>query len=495
MADPDELLIAALPGAVIADKNLRAAWRRLPERPAHYWRASDGRDCAVYFAVGKRLSDVTLASLRQARVAGLTPIVVASDGDGLRAAARHFMDVASSIICEVAGSATIIGPLTPVAAPPALAAPVTRIPIELLDELLAIAGIAPYLRRAIIRLRRGYAGILAASDAMEAELLREFAGTILREMGFRATGIQATDMVRRLEAAGWGGSRDHFFHSFQNYFFGLLAVLHLPAFFSAYRVAARIDWDVDPCHVWFLTALWHDVGYGIEKFGDVASDVFGIAQDSVADNARRQFLKTDIIKEGTRVVASLMSRLLFPNRARTGWMPPTTGRRSSHEKQVEQAFEDNVLGESHGAASALRLYQEAEPRIRLMGVGNREVLRQIMLLACASAPFHDWHFRHSIRSNTGQCEMPTVSMPFATLLAFVDSIQDDRRDLAGLRSEIYFLERLLINDPSTVSAQVNRAAIRPDAVLWKLIEARDVSSSFHHDADHLQFQYPDWMVA
>ena len=96
-------------------------------------------------------------------------------------------------------------------------------------------------------------------------------------MGFRTPTFGAQEALRRLEGAGWGGRRDHFFHSFQNYFFGLLAVLTLPTYFNAYQTLARLHFAVDPFHAWLLTALWHDVGYGIEKIDTVFEDVLGEA--------------------------------------------------------------------------------------------------------------------------------------------------------------------------------------------------------------------------
>ena len=89
---------------------------------------------------------------------------------------------------------------------------------------------------------------------------------------------------------------------------------------------------------------------------------------------------------------------------------------------------------------------------------NQQVVEQTVLLACCSAPFHDFHFRDCVRDTCGQCDIPTEVMPFAGLLAFVDSIQDDRRDLRGLRNELCFLEKLLIRDPALISADVNRNA-------------------------------------
>jgi hypothetical protein len=123
------------------------------------------------------------------------------------------------------------------------------------------------------------------------------------------------------------------------------------------------------------------------------------------------------------------------------------------------------------------------------------VPKQTLLLACCSIPFHDWRFRECLRESYGSCVIGTDSMPYACLLAFVDSIQDDRRDLHGLQNELTFLQRILVRRPSTITAKVNKAAVPRSSLLWKMIEARDVLASLRPRDEALQFSYPHWMTA
>ena len=85
-------------------------------------------------------------------------------------------------------------------------------------------------------------------------------------------------------------------------------------------------------------------------------------------------------------------------------------------------------------------------------------------------------------------------MPFAALLAFVDSIQDDRRDLESVKEEVRFLERILVLEPATVTAEVNVHALPTQSLLWKAVEARDVLAHLSQDPASLYFKYPDWMA-
>jgi hypothetical protein len=313
-------------------------------------------------------------------------------------------------------------------------------------------------------------------------------------MGFKAGAISAPSVVRRLETAGWGGSRDHFFHSFQNYFFGLFAIGQLISYFAAWRDAAHLQFNVATLDAWFLTALWHDVGYSIEKYGDIAGEIFGISDDDMAGDARAEYLRNSIVQKALREISCLTVRLLTPAGRGPRWaIPLGKWRRLPEEKIVAEALEEN-FHDSHGAASALRLYTDFRRQIDRMTAARQANLHPTVLVACCSIPFHDFRFRDALRRKLGTCSISTDRMPFAGLLAFIDSIQDDRRDLAGVREEIGFLERLLTREPATVTAEVNPHAIGPGSFLWKMVEARDVFGSLCQTTNGLYFEYPAWMV-
>ena len=494
---PDELLRGALPGVEIEER--RSRFWRLPERPWRYWRASDS-NWAVYLVVGRRVSEGALQSIAMAPEKGLKPIILAPSGQELEAAAPHFMNLQSHIACYIAGQGQLIPP--PVLSQRAYRRPrpsLTRVPIGLLKELVQEPGLPSPLRRRLSRLHAAYVPLARAkvsNDEKEQVVLSRYAAAVLRSMGFESANIDAPAMIRRLETAGWGGSRDHFFHSFQNYFFGLFAIGKLHKYFQDCREVARLNFAVDPLGVWFFTALWHDVGYGIERFDAVADDILGSeSAEDIGEHARVQFLKTDIVGESLRMVSTLMARLLDSGRVRSYWSIPTAKwRRLPIEGQIEHALVDNVMGGSHGAAGALRLYADYMSKVNRMTAAKQSTLRPTVLHSCCSIPFHDYHFRECMRQCCGGCTVPIDTMPFAGLLAFIDSIQDDRRDLAGVRQEVGFLERLFVRAPATIAANVNEKAIKQSSFLWKIVEARDVLGVLRWRPNQLAFEYPHWMV-
>lgn len=494
-----DILQTAIPGEEILLAQQPRAWKKLPEQPWKYWRAGTYQ-FAVYVIAGNHISRTTLEAVDVASALGLMPVFLAPTSEALSQTAPHFGQKTFAVACEIAGKGALIrfpggvhSTIGPQTTPP------SRVPFELLDDLVAIPDCPEYLRRCLQKLLTTFRQQEDTwSDDNEHAALSDCAITLLRRLGFRSPSFRPQEALRKLESAGWGGRRDHFFHSFQNYFLGLYAVMRLSQYFNAYQTLARLHFNIDPFQVWFLTALWHDVGYGIEKLDSVFEEMLGDIGTGadLSSHARTEFLRAPIVQEGLRAISSLLARLLKFGNATTAWLPPSPrSRRSALEKQVEDALEANVANGSHGAASSLQLYAKYMPAIRRMGPANQQLMEQTVLVACCSAPFHDYHFRDCVREKCGNCEIPTEAMPFAGLLAFVDSIQDDRRDLRGLQHELRFLERLLVEEPARVSAQVNRGAVPITSLLWKLVEAKHVLTSLQQRTDHLFFQYPDWMVA
>jgi len=497
---PLEMLAAVLPGNELDRRKRPAGWDTLPELPKSFWEAS-GNTWAVYNVVGKRLSNATRASLSAAKAIGLEPVLVASDPASLRAVATVYVAERPHFICDVAGTPHLVPPLpaTP-AAIRQLKKSSTRVPLHLLKDVVETNSLPPYLQKQVRQLLRTYRTIAVKrnnNDDAEHAALTAFGTWMLRKIGLKKAEFDVPTVIRRLELGGWGGNRDHFFHSFQNFFFGLYALAHVTSsFVDACAHEACLHWNVDPFHVWFLTALWHDVGYGTASFEGVIDDLWGPeVGDDVDSYVRSHFLNHASVKDALRVIASLMARLLTHTAAVSSWMPPSD---SSHltpgEKRLVEAMKDDVSESGHGAAGALRLYTDLMPRVDRMKKAGRDQVRQTILLACASMPFHDWRFRSCVRNQYGACAIPVCAMPFAALLAFVDSIQDDRRNIAEITRELHFLKRLLVSKTRRVSATVQAEALTDGDVLWKIVEARDVLGSLVQDARKLTFAYPSWMA-
>jgi hypothetical protein len=216
---------------------------------------------------------------------------------------------------------------------------------------------------------------------------------------------------------------------------------------------------------------------------------------NLTEKTLHEVLMLPTMQAASRELASLMCRLLHSSIAKTSWTAPTTSTRLSFkEKQMEETLRANY-GDGHGVASALILHADLVRQVdKMQEPSKRDLLRQTVLLACSSIPFHDHQFRKALRNKIGSCLIPTDVMPFAATLAFVDSIQDDRRDMTQVKRAMRFLQKLLINPPNTVSAKTNRQALSQEDVLWKIVESRDVLCHLLQNQNGLRFFYPQWMV-
>lgn len=493
----DEILLAAVPGNEYTPPSRFHVTGASIERPRKYWRSHDQK-WAVYTIAGDRLGETIITSVQKARDVGLVPLLVVRDNVEFTAVAERYGDLRCHVACPIAGHGSLIPPLSIPRQRARKQKCATRIPQDLLAEL-ADNPLFPLRIRSILRqLRNEYQTMPRAGTHDEAEhsALTSFLKRMLQQIDFRTSGNVTPDMIRHIEIAGWGGSRDHFFHSFQNFFFGIYAVARLSQHFAGYRAVAKLDWDLNSYHVWFLTALWHDVGHGLSHLEDIHDDIMGSGlAEASAESSRAVFLKSPLVQEALLKICTLMARLLKPEDARTGYMAPDQWpKRNRTVAAIRNAFEESVMDHGHGATSALRLYSDFVPVARRLGLPKQDVLTQVVQLACASIPLHDANFRDHLRKFLGPFVLRTTVMPFAALLAFVDSIQDDRRDLDGVKEELSFLERILVQAPATVTAEVNGRSLSWQSILWKVVEARDVLLHLSQYPESLNFKYPAWMV-
>lgn len=497
----EQILTVAAPGSEFTPSRKLCISGTKIERPKKYWR-SQGISWAVYTVSGSRLGETLVASVKHAKELGLSPLLIVRDNDELSAVAERYIDLQCHVACPIAGQGSLIPPISLPKTGSRRVHDKTRIPINILSELAGQPLFPAPLRRAIKRLHDKYRNFPSSGPHDEAErtALVNFMHSMLRQMGLRTTGNDSPISINRLERAGWGGRRDHFFHSFQNFFFGLYAICKLEPHFIKYREHAKIHWQIDSFHVWLLACLWHDVGYGTANLERIHEDaVWGDADaaEASAESTRLSFLESDDAREGLLCICALISRLIHPDSAHTELMmqPARMPVRNRDARNINRALKESVMHRGHGAPSALRLYCDFMPAVRRLTQEKQFVLTQVVLMASASLPFHDDNFRNSLRECHGPFTLSSEVVPFAVLLAFIDSIQDDRRDLSGISEEIRFLEEILVENPATVTARVNKDALHAKSVLWKTVEARDIMAHLTQSPAGLFFKYPDWMVA
>ena len=492
------LLASAIPGHEIqSGKKFDKLSERVPQA-WKFWRGK-GAEWAAFVVVGSHMSEADQAGVNAAMDAGVKPVFVAPSYGTVKTISTHYRKLRPYLIFEIGGTACLIPPLNlPNAPPHPKVKSATRIPPSLIDEMATDSRVPAGLVDSLKKLGFQYKRLIrkgGQNDGREQEILGDHARRVLQSMGLRPEGISATEMIRTLEQGGYGANRDHFFHSFQNYFLGLKAIAELRERFTECQALAKLHWEVDPFDVWFLAVMWHDVGYAIQLFDRYYDAAFGHEEsDDAARKLKLRFLGRSKTREALRVLSSLLARLLRPEVAGTTWMEPRPNANLGTLASCVHSAMCKNASHSHGAVGALRLFCDFYDDLDHLEPSRREVLTQTVLLACCSIPFHDFHFRTHLRESSGSCRIATQTMPFASLLAFIDSIQDDRRDLEGVQDAVLVLEELVIQPPAKVVAEINADALDDSTLLDKILESRDVLAALQQSDSDLFFKYPEWMA-
>jgi hypothetical protein len=240
------------------------------------------------------------------------------------------------------------------------------------------------------------------------------------------------------------GARDHFFHTFNNLFLGLVVLDGLFANRShtefpdslilANRNRSRLNlWE----SIWFLTALFHDPGYIPEDFWSLLSFGYGFQHDRSGDSSLpaevrekiENWWNTEWLR--AREQLRLVYRSLREHVGEThglGRLAPI----SAFDRATRRAyFGGDKAG--HSLLSGLTLINRClSDRTAPHSHYQRATALSACNIACLSMLFHDQYCRETM-SGAQVNPIPFQYLPYAATLMFVDAIQDDRRDVSTSR--------------------------------------------------------------
>lgn len=444
------------------------------QRPLRLW-SSNATRWAVYGISGMSLSKTTKDAIAKLKKEGtVKPCILVHNSEQLGAVAKEFIR-GVSVIFEIGGNGTLIKPRKIKRRRTAGKQWESRIPPKVLEECAACGNVDTELRKLLSELAKKYRRKRQWNNNYEHKVLNKFFLDFAALNGLSEQEVRAQDILLRLEQAGMRGDRDHYFHSFQNFFLGLWVVGTAKGYFGKWLAQSKLNWSISFEFVWFLVCMWHDVGYDVQSLSS--------------------YLSSGTVIEGKRIITSLAEHLL-KKRPRTGWIPPQPdGNQTPTEEKLEGAIDEDIRS-GHGAASAMMLYTDMQHFINKCAVQDkRHILMQAAWMAAVSIPFHDWRFRKCVRERFGVCRVPALTMPFAALLTFVDSIQEDRRRFADIIRDKVFLLSLIVNNGRVVSAEVDGSALEQEDVIWKIVEATDVLAVLERTKNSFDVEYPKWLVA
>jgi len=309
------------------------------------------------------------------------------------------------------------------------------------------------------------------------------------------------ELLRWLETQCHGAElRDHYFHSFHDFLLGCLVLDQARDHFTSFATNVLGHSDLSIEYVWLLTSLFHDVGYLVERAADLERIQFGTSQLDIALEggqipdyvlAQRQQVWDGGNYPLARTQLASLGHYLASQQSRSPWVPETIIPETLPSHLFDRAlYRGYMIPKCHGVASALRLLVELHPYLlREPDPDKRQFLLKHIYLAAVSIPFHHDAFRACLRA-LGINSISTYRWPFASLLMFIDSVQDDRRDPDLARWGPDMLRGIHMEDNTVIAVvdldQLSESQIRQ--VARKRLEARDVLSFL--DADGLRFAYP-----
>jgi len=486
-----DIVSEALPGKTLSSIS------NLPGDIESPWRVQDSENIkwAIYLVNSKHWPKTVEHAIRTLnRLSIAKPCLLLPRNDSVEIVAEQFLKLHVPIIVRVGGRGCLLEP-------PEIKKPRqsrTRFPSRISPQIIQECSQSKTFGGPLTELLKGtwqkyHRQSSSWTDDKEQQVLGDFFTRFVVLNGLSITKNSAQIVLRKLEQSGFGGRRDHFFHSFQIFFLGLWVLAKASQYVKIWNQISRQNWALSPEFVWFLVAMWHDVGYGFHFLEKLEGDLLGIEPVSTRQELRSSYLESPAVQDGLREISSLQEHLL-KKRPETAWSPPSAkGSPTKLERLLRVAFEEDLL-DGHGAASALRLYTDMRSFIDKCAVQTkRNVLWQSALIASASIPYHDWHFRSHVRDCCGRCKLPAPTMPFSALLTFIDSLQEDSRDFQRSGVSSHFLWELSVEN-GVILPDIDSAALDAKTLIWKMIEARDVKMTLEMANNSLQFEYPKWIL-
>lgn len=362
---------------------------------------------------------------------------------------------------------------------------VVRIPDWVIDHLSHLVNLEPALRSAILAFSRRYKALLASGRANEENqetLLRKTFIALLSSDQRFAGEYAPLNLLRFFEQSSpeYRG-RDHYFHTFNNFLLGCIVIDQCYAIFEQFRKTCfpkTRNWSIE--YAWLLTVLFHDVGYPIQRHSHTSEMIYGVPvlgeESAIAE--RKQAWESPPYRISRAQLVSLHDHL-SQKKIKSDWSPDPF---PVQKHPLDKAFERSFLKEGHGVASCMRMLADFF-HVSPSSPSQRQFLARHVFLAGLSIPFHDWRVRRCLREEE-IFQIRTGRFPFATLLMFIDSIQEDRR---GKTQSPDILTGISVNG-STITAEMNLPLLSQDKLREKKREAKDVKDFLEEDL--LRFEYP-----
>ena len=319
-----------------------------------------------------------------------------------------------------------------------------HIPRWLIDALAVSDSFSKHMQQCLRSLRTEYVRATSRTKVnyeKECELLVAFARSIAegnRKLHFP---LGQLDLLREWELRRANPkARDHFFHTFNNFLLGLHILSkitrdgeELPevdSFISKGKKSGKLaTWEA----LWVLSCLFHDPGYVAENYWSTFRFSYGfteneaVEEDEIPETAKKH-IRNAWETEFAKPRADLVD---LYDRTSKKWVPPSLRKsKNVFDGAMQEAYFDGKAC-SHSLVSGFKLIKYCS-QSNVPSSHNLDQCIKAANIAALSMMFHDPRCR-GILVARGIEPIPFEKLPYAALLMFVDSIQDDRRSIARSR--------------------------------------------------------------
>jgi hypothetical protein len=322
-----------------------------------------------------------------------------------------------------------------------------HIPKWLYEALADASTFSPYLSRAFKAFGKEYGRATnrnKITNERESELVLKFAERLVRGEPRLFFPLEQLQMLRGYEMAKPNKrTRDHYFHTFNNLFLGFFV---LGGLCGGSKHIAEVDYFIEDSNgvaklhpwesLWFLTCAFHDPAYIAERFWGTLRFSYGVEEDEASVDEE---LPDSVVQKmwdmwDSKFVGPRQDLHDLYKRTLRRWTPPTLGTTKSEtfDGALRKAYFDGK-STSHSLVSGLRLINLCRTRdVPRRKSYNPDLALTACEIAALSMMFHDPRCR-SILTSQGVPPIAFERLPYASLLMFVDALQDDRRDISEWR--------------------------------------------------------------
>lgn len=452
-----------------------------------YVRRLNGQIWAIELYRGDRIPEATVREME--RVKQIEPqvqlafFVPEGEYEHLVAICREGGIALIAKITDEYEALVFAGPAAGITLPPA------RFPEWVITDIQSISNLQPPFPDKLAKFGRKYVHLGRSgtlSDAKQEDLVKEAIVSLLKLEARLASDYTPVELLRVFEQNPHLEGRDHYFHTFNNFLLGCLVIDRCYSSFEQFRKdcsLTRTGFSIE--YVWFLTVLFHDVGYPIEKYQETSEMIYGvptITKEQAISERKVAWESPPYITSRAQLIS--LYDYLAQDTIDSAWSADPYPMQKTHPLDV--AFEKSFLGQGHGVASCMRMLADFY-KSATTTKSERQYLVRHVFLAGLSIPFHDWRVRKSL-TEEGITRIKTSRFPFASLLMFVDSIQEDRRERVQNPD---ILKGIKVNT-HTITPQIDLNLLSPEKLADKKQEAQTVKDFLEEDL--LRFQYPEGLV-